>query len=107
MSIPRPEHPNPQWKRDAWQNLNGVWQFGFNEKLGREIIVPFCPESKLSGVGHTDFIKDVYYRREINVTPEQLAGRVVLHFGAADYLTTVHINGQEAGRHEGPRCIVP
>jgi len=101
MNIPRPEHPNPQWKRSTWQNLNGVWQFGFKEKLDREIIVPFCPESELSGIGHTDFIKDVYYRREITITPEQLTGRVVLHFGAADYLTTVHINGEEAGQHEG------
>ena len=101
MNIPRAEHPDPQWRRESWMNLNGTWEFGFHEKLGREILVPFCPESSLSGIGRTDFISDVYYRREIEIDPAQLEGRVLLHFGAADYLTTVMVNGREAGRHEG------
>jgi len=100
-NIPRPEHPNPQFQRSSWQNLNGTWQFGFDETLGREITVPFCPESALSGIGHTDFMSDVYYQREIEITQEQLGDRVLLHFGAADYLTTVHVNNQLAGQHEG------
>ena len=67
-NIPRPEHPNPQWERDSWKNLNGTWEFAFDfgcsaverrlwekETFDREILVPFCPESKLSGIGYTDF----------------------------------------------------
>jgi beta-galactosidase/beta-glucuronidase len=46
-------------------------------------------------------MKEVWYRREIEITPEQLQNRVILHFGAADYLTTVFINGEQAGTHEG------
>ncbi|MCL2194690.1 MAG: beta-galactosidase [Oscillospiraceae bacterium] len=102
MNIPRPEHPNPQWQRNSWQNLNGTWQFGLdNPKLDREILVPFCPESELSGIGHTNFINDVYYQREFELSAEQLAGRVFVHFGAADYVTTVTVNGKQAGQHEG------
>jgi len=101
MNIPRPEHPNPQWRREAWQNLNGTWEFGFDNQFGREITVPFCPESALSGIGHTDFMFEVWYRRRVEITPAQLRGRVALHFGAADYLATVWVNGSETGTHEG------
>ena len=101
MNIPRPEHPNPQWQRENWLTLNGQWEFGLNKKLGKKITVPFCPESKLSGIGHTDFMFEVWYRRTVPLTAEQLRGRVMLRFGAADYLATVWVNGEEAGRHEG------
>jgi len=101
MNIPRPEHPNPQWRRDRWLNLNGTWQFGLDENLDRKITVPFCPESELSGIGRKDFMSDVYYQREIDIVPEQLGGCVMLHFGAADYFTTVYVNSKEAGQHEG------
>lgn len=101
MNIPRPEHPNPQWARGQWQNLNGAWDFGFDDDYGRTITVPFCPESELSGIGHKEFMSEVWYRRSIQITPEQLQGRVILHFGAADYETYVYINGNEAGAHEG------
>ena len=101
MTIPRPEHPNPQWKRDNWLNLNGPWEFGFSEAFGRVIIVPFCPESALSGIGHKDFMAEVWYRRTVEIAPEQLEGRAALHFGAADYETTVFVNGREAGTHRG------
>lgn len=70
QNIPRPEHPFPQMERSTWHNLNGTWDFafdfgksglerGFGQKTEWEeekIIVPFCPESTLSGIGHTDFI---------------------------------------------------
>src|SRR5258705_8678237 len=72
--IPRPEHPNPQFQRDEWQNLNGAWDFwegdAADEKAMAErsefpdrITVPFCRESKLSGLGRTGFLKNVLYRR--------------------------------------------
>lgn len=115
MNIPRSEHPNPQWERKNWQCLNGKWQFDFDngrsalerklyehtELLSREIIVPFCPESKLSGIEHTDFIPAVVYARKINITEEMLSGRVILHFGAVDYFCAVYVNGKEACTHRG------
>lgn len=114
INIPRPEHPDPQFERANWLNLNGEWDFEFdfgNSKLEagilekkdweKKILVPFCPESKLSGIEHTDFIPAVWYRRTVNVTANQLAGRVILHFGAVDYDTTVYINGKKAGTHQG------
>ncbi len=114
INIPRPEHPDPQFERANWLNLNGEWDFEFDfgkskleagilEKKDweKKILVPFCPESKLSGIEHTDFIPAVWYRRTVNVTANQLAGRVILHFGAVDYDTTVYINGKKAGTHQG------
>ncbi len=112
--IPRSEHPFPQFERKTWENLNGEWDFEFDfgrskletgilqrEEWERKIIVPFCPESKLSGIEHVDFIPAVWYRRKINITEKQLEGRILLHFGAVDYLTRVFINGKEAGSHKG------
>ncbi|MBE6756541.1 MAG: beta-galactosidase [Ruminococcaceae bacterium] len=112
--IPRSEHPFPQFERKTWENLNGEWDFEFDfgrskletgilqrEEWERKIIVPFCPESKLSGIEHVDFIPAVWYRRKINITEKQLEGRILLHFGAVDYLTKVFINGKEAGSHKG------
>lgn len=78
MNIPRNEHPNPQFMREVWYNLNGEWQFEFDhglsgverklfdaEKLDGKITVPFCPESDLSGIGHKDFIRGVWYKKKI------------------------------------------
>lgn len=115
MCIPRPEHPKPQFQRDSWHNLNGTWQFEIDqgdtgEERGlaktnavytKSITVPFCPESSLSGVASKDFMMAVWYRRTILVTNEQLAGRIVLHFGAVDYECTVFVNGKQAGEHKG------
>ena len=113
-NIPRPEHPNPQWERDSWKNLNGTWEFAFDfgcsaverrlwekETFDREILVPFCPESKLSGIGYTDFISGVAYRRTFTLSQEELAGKVLLHFGAVDYEAAVYVNGELAGTHKG------
>ncbi len=114
INIPRPEHPNPQCERANWLNLNGDWDFEFdfgNSKYDagildkaeweKKIIVPFCPESKLSGIQYTDFIPAVWYRRSFDITASQLEGRVLLHFGAVDYEAKVYINGKLAGTHTG------
>ncbi len=114
MMIPRPEHPNPQFERANWVNLNGEWDFEFdfgNSKFDsgiidkkeweNKIIVPFCPESKLSGIEYTDFIPAVWYRRTVNITAEQLSDNVFLHFGAVDYEAKIYINGKKAGTHKG------
>lgn len=120
MNIYRQEHPNPQFERSQWQNLNGEWDFGFKKaavgfKLSADerravkyhnenhypykINVPFCVESKLSGIGNTDFVNLAWYRKKINI--HKNSGRIFLHIGAADYLTTVLVNGKSAGRHSG------
>ena len=114
INIPRPEHPNPQCERANWLNLNGEWDFEFdfgNSKYDagildkaeweKKITVPFCPESKLSGIQYTDFIPAVWYRRSFDITALQLEGRVLLHFGAVDYEAKVYINGKLAGTHTG------
>lgn len=113
MSIPRPEHPRPQFVRRDWLNLNGQWQFEIDQgdsglergllerDLAASIIVPFAPESKESGIGNTDFLQAVWYRRVVAI-PEAWAGKkVLLHFGAVDHDTTVWANGVEVARHRG------
>ena len=93
-------------------NLNGKWEFEIDksasgkdrmlykaDKLAGEILVPFCPESELSGVGEKDFLNSVWYKREIDVKKDDKL--VILHIGACDYLTTVYVNGKEVGTHIG------
>ncbi len=111
--LPRDEYPRPQFRRQRWLNLNGRWGFEIDRgdsglerglrdaPLSGEILVPFAPESTLSGVGDRDFLRAVWYRRTIRV-PEEWAGqRVLLHFGAVDHDTTVWVDGTEVGRHRG------
>ena len=114
--IPRPEYPRPQMVRSEWMNLNGTWQFEVDTgKSGRQrglpeqkdlackIRVPFCPESSLSGIGNTDFMECVWYKRSF-VLPDSWAvpGRkTILHIGACDYQTEVWVNGQSVGTHTG------
>lgn len=113
--IMRTEHPRPQFKRQDWVCLNGEWEFetdpgvsGYGRGLyetgatfSRVINVPFCIESKLSGIEEKDFINSVWYRRKITVTAEQLKKRVLLHFGAVDYEAKVYVNGEESFSHKG------
>ncbi|HUS48275.1 MAG TPA: glycoside hydrolase family 2 TIM barrel-domain containing protein, partial [Phycisphaerae bacterium] len=110
MNIPRPEHPRPQFQRRDWVNLNGKWTFEFDlgrsgmaagKGFGREITVPFCPESRLSGVGHTDFIDAMWYHRKIDIPADWKGRDVLLHFGAVDYESEVFIDGKAVGRHFG------
>ncbi|MDB6092467.1 MAG: beta-galactosidase [Verrucomicrobia bacterium] len=112
-AIPRPEYPRPQFVRRDWLCLNGRWQFEIDQgdsgldrglvtrALKDSIIVPFCPESKLSGVGNTDFLNAVWYRREFTIPAAWKGQRILLHFQACDYDTFVWVNGAEVGRHRG------
>lgn len=110
----REEYPRPGFQRENWQNLNGEWEFYMDagasgkqrkvyleEKFEGKINLPFCPESKLSGVGHLDFMTSVWYGKNLSLSRAQLGGRVILHVGACDYETTVYVNGREAGLHTG------
>ena len=113
-NIPRNEHPRPDRKRNDWINLNGQWDFEIdNAKVGvdkcfftrdsldSKITVPFSPESVLSGIGITDFINAVWYRRDLDIPAEWAGKRVILHIDACDYATTVYVNGQYVGDHRG------
>ena len=113
MEVPRSEYPRPQFVRRDWLCLNGEWQFEIDQgdsglergllerDLELSIVVPFCPESELSGIGNRDYLNAVWYRRTVMI-PEAWAGRrVLLHFQAVDYDTTVWVNGVEVGRHRG------
>lgn len=114
MKVYRSEHPNPQWERKSWRSLNGEWDFEFDfgkssidkelyktDGLKGKIIVPFCPESELSGVGYKDFIPAVSYMKKIEISEEALNGRVILHFGAVDYETVLYVNDEFVGSHSG------
>lgn len=114
INIPRNEHPRPDFERPAWQNLNGSWQFAVDStKCGvekgwhtatdfpQEIVVPFCPESRLSGIGNTDFMGAVWYRRKFALDEALKGGRMLLHFGAVDYEARVWVNGREVAHHRG------
>jgi len=118
--VPRGEHPRPDLRRNLWLNLNGAWQFRFDPDdrgieenwheatagvaagdFDRRIVVPFCWQSKLSGVGDTSGQQIGWYRRTTEI-PETFQGRNVwLRFGAVDWEARVWVNGREAGRHEG------
>ena len=111
--LPRNEYPRPTMVRRGWTNLNGVWKFEFDHGLSglderwheahdytRRIVVPFCPESRLSGIGDRDFHAGVWYEREITV-PKLGGRRMLLHFGASDYETTVFLNAEPLGTHRG------
>ncbi|MDQ3814295.1 MAG: beta-galactosidase [Armatimonadota bacterium] len=116
--IPRPEYPRPQFVRPDWLCLNGEWQFeidrgdsglerGLLERdLKQTIIVPFCPESVLSGIHDTDFLNAVWYRRMVTIPAEWAGCQVLLRFQACDYDTTVWIKTSsgsciEVRRHRG------
>ena len=115
-AVPRAEHPRPDLMRENWMSLNGEWQFEidkaadgdsrgltYGKDLNSKIIVPFCPESKLSGLAipTTVHMKDVWYRRVIELPASMKGKRVRIHFGGVDYRTWVFINGQPAGMHVG------
>lgn len=114
VPVPRPEYPRPQFVRDEWVNLNGTWSFefdfsrsGMDRKLyeskgfDNEILVPFAPQSGLSGVGFKDFIPEMWYHRVISIPENWKDRNVILHFGAVDYTASVYIDGRIAGRHWG------
>ncbi|GAA1898692.1 glycoside hydrolase family 2 protein [Actinomadura bangladeshensis] len=108
-----PEYPRPQLVRDSYLNLNGRWEYAFAEyssdgtepaEYDGEIVVPFSPESALSGVAR-QLLPDetLWYRRSVRLPDgfHREGHRVLLHFGAVDQTCRVTVNGREAGRHEG------
>jgi beta-galactosidase/beta-glucuronidase len=113
-AIPRPEYPRPQFVRSIWFNLNGEWEFAFddaNEGLnegwhdGRalplRITVPFAYQTLLSGINDKSIHEIVWYARTFEL-PDMFHTRdLLLNFGAVDYASTVWINGHEVGHNRG------
>jgi len=109
-TMPDFAYPRPQLVRDHWQSLNGAWRFAFDDERRftlpndpiewtHEITVPFPPESEASGVGDRGFHTICWYQREFEIGHGD--GRVLLHFGAVDYVARVWVNGHLVAEHEG------
>ena len=110
------QYPRPQLERKEWQNLNGLWNYNVQQKGAAKpsdyegkILVPFCIESALSGVGKPLLPEqELWYNRNFSI-PETWKGKdVLLHFDAVDWETRVWINGKLAGTHKGgsdPFCF--
>ncbi|MBV8807239.1 MAG: glycoside hydrolase family 2 [Acidobacteriaceae bacterium] len=113
--IPRPEFPEPQFERTQWISLNGTWKFAFDDqdaglstkwfenglKNTRSIVVPFCFESRLSGIADTSFHPVVWYQRALEIPSDWRSQHVLLHFGAVYYRAWIWLNGEFLGTHEG------
>ncbi|MDQ0060270.1 glycoside hydrolase family 2 protein [Paenibacillus harenae] len=110
----RKEYPRPQFVREAWHNLNGEWDFRFDDNnIGEheqwfksfagnmKIQVPYVYETKASGIGEALFHPHVWYQRSFKVPAEHRQKRILLHFQAVDYVAKVWVNGHFVGRHEG------
>ena len=114
INIPRPEYPRPDFQRGFFQNLNGSWEFAFDDgdvglaqhwykegSFEKTITVPYVYQCDLSGIGDTAFHKVVWYRKRFTLQREPGQDTVLLHFGAVDYQATVWVNGQMVGTHSG------
>lgn len=110
----RNEYPRPQFERNEWVNLNGTWTYNidptgsgveknYKDSKGfeQEILVPFSPESKLSGVGHTDFIEHLWYQRMVSIPAEWNQKRILLNFGGVYYESEIYVDGKFVDRHFG------
>ena len=105
---PLPEYPRPQMVRDSYLNLNGPWSYAITTSAQKPaqadgtILVPFSPESELSGVGHILQPEEyLWYIRTVTLPDGFNIGRVLLHFGAVDQTATVWCNGVELATHTG------
>lgn len=110
------DYPRPQMVRDKWRNLNGSWDFLFDDanegedrewfaefpEKCRKIQVPFTYETELSGIYDETHHENVWYRRSVWLSEEEIENKkVLLHFEGSDYKTLVWINGKYAGCHQG------
>lgn len=113
-TLPRPEYPRPQFVRRDWLNLNGDWEFAFDDAdegltnnwsdgrtLPQRIVVPFAYQTQLSGINDQSIHEVVWYARDFEVPQEWREQDIVLHFGAVDYRSAVWVNGQEVGHNQG------
>ena len=109
------DYPRPQFVRNNWENLNGTWDFAFDDKNCGEqekwfenfesnlhIQVPFTYETELSGIQDESRHDNIWYHRIIQVDGTRLEKEnCILHFEGSDFVTKVWVNGQYAGMHRG------
>lgn len=103
------EYPRPQLVRTAWQNLNGLWEYAIRPKgeskprvFDGKILVPFCVESSLSGVGKPLLpTQELWYKKQISLPSNWNGKNIILHFGAVDYKTSVYLDDKLVGEHTG------
>ena len=108
-NTPLPEYPRPTMVRDAWENLNGLWDYAITDRdaavptsYDGKILVPFPIESSLSGVQkEVGPDKRLWYRRALTVPADWKGQRILLQLGAVDWDATVYVNGKEMGKHRG------
>lgn len=113
MMQDRKDYPRPQLMRSAWQNLNGEWDFAFDEEnrgvrenwqngipKQKKIQVPFSYETKASGIGDPAQHEVVWYQRNFSFAKKE-GKRSLLHFEGVDFKAEVWVNGRSAGRHTG------
>lgn len=114
INQPRPEYPRPDFERKEWLNLNGEWQFDFDDRdcgedsrwykgmeFSRTILVPFCYQSDKSGVADKEMHEIMWYRKDFSVPDSFTGKKVFLNFGAVDYEAKVWVNGNYLGSHKG------
>ena len=109
------QYPRPQFVRSQWENLNGSWEFAFDDAdrgilekwyepgkhLDREIQVPFVYQCELSGINDQAPHDIVWYKKCFSVENQEEGRELLLHFEAVDYEAVVYVNGQQAGKHTG------
>lgn len=107
-NCPLSEYPRPQFKRDSYLNLNGIWQCEFCEseeipaEFSYDIVVPFSPETPLSGVNRMLKSNEYLIYNKIFDLPDDFnKGKVFIHFGAVDQIAKVYLNGRFVGVHHG------
>ncbi|MBR0040066.1 MAG: glycoside hydrolase family 2 [Oscillospiraceae bacterium] len=105
---PLPEYPRPQLVRERWMSLNGEWEFAVSddrvipESFDGTILVPFSPETPLSGAKKKPAAGQYLWYRRTVALPESFAGRrTILHFGAVDQIADVWVNGKQVASHVG------
>lgn len=114
----RSEYPRPQFVRKEWLCLNGTWDFSFDDsnraasehwerdsfELQQKIEVPFCFESKLSGIQDTSMHDRIFYKRHFTIPKSWEGKRILLHFEAVDYQCRVFVNEKLCALHTGGNC---
>ena len=109
---PWPEHPRPQLHRDNWESLNGIWTYESADgvdrpskrpparELGKEIMIPSCVESGLSGIQEYP-VTNMWFHREFRVSDDWRGQKILLNFEAVDYEATVYLNNVKVGHNVG------